>query len=88
MQVHSLQNRIHHKTKKAMAMNNPNDKFTLLVDVKTRKVACVNLHAVFGVRYDSRILSMFNWQVELTDSLRKVTGTREQWEKFAEEQNK
>ncbi len=70
-------------------MSKPNNElFTLLVDVKTRRVACVNLHAVFGVRYDARLLSMFNWQVELTDSLRKVTGTREQWEKLSKEQNK
>ncbi len=67
----------------------PNDEFTLLVDVKTKKVGCVILQSAFGVNYDRELIHLFDdWETNITPDLAKVKGTRAQWESLAERSNK
>lgn len=67
---------------------NPTDQITLMVDVKTRKVGCVIIQAIHGLSPDKTLLGLFDWEVNHTPDMRPVTGTREQWEKLAQQQQK
>lgn len=65
------------------------DGITLVVDKDTRRPGCVLLQATYGG--DSRIVSELfephTWHLAPTAGLCMVTGTREQWERHAEQIN-
>ncbi len=65
-------------------------KITLVVDTKLRRPACVLLQAVAGCPYGivTELFDSACWLVQPTPDMVRVTGTREQWEQFAEIANK
>lgn len=63
---------------------------TLVVDVEQRRPACVLLQALHGCN-SSLVTELFDgacWLTQPTPGMRRVTGTREQWEQFAREANR
>ena len=70
-------------------MKDPNEEITLLIDVKTKKPGCVILQAIAGLAHNNRFLqeTFTNWETNITDDMRKITGTRAQWEKLADKTN-
>jgi len=67
----------------------PDDEITLLIDVKTKKPGCVILQAIAGLSHNNLFLqSTFTiWATSITPDMKRVTGTRAQWEKLAEKEN-
>lgn len=66
---------------------------TLLFDPARRAPACVLLQAVAGLWHGPavsvlRLFSADTWLVEPTPGLRRVSGTRQQWEKVARVDNR
>lgn len=58
---------------------------TLLVDTKTKKVGCVILQACVGLAQHNQFLQMHfdNWETSFTPDMKKITGTKDQWLRFA-----
>ena len=63
---------------------------TLLVDVKTKRVGCVILQSMAGLGHNNHFLQMHfdNWETSITPDMKKITGTKDQWIRFAEMQSK
>jgi hypothetical protein len=59
--------------------------FSIVVDVKQRRPACVILQAVFGGNRSivSQIFPAESWLTAPTNDMRMVTGTIDEWRAFA-----
>src|SRR5690348_5079214 len=68
-------------------MSEMDDKITLLIDPKTKRVGCVLLQAAYGFGDGNWMVQQFDtkaWIVgEGMEALRPYTGTREEWKRVA-----
>mgnify|MGYP001608598208 CR=1 FL=1 len=66
-------------------MKDPNEKITLLFDTKQKKPGCMILQAIAGCDQFNQFLQMTftDYETSITPDMKRITGTREQWEKLA-----
>lgn len=64
----------------------PEEAVRAVVDTKTRRPACVLLQAIYGGdRWVANLVESAFWHLAPTDHMATVSGTREQWRKWAVE---
>lgn len=61
------------------------DGIDLVFDIKLRRPACVLLQAIHGCGHNNGFMQMHfdDWLVAPTPDMRKIRGTREQWQQLA-----
>ncbi len=69
-------------------MKDPNEKITLLFDTKQKKPGCMILQAIAGCAQFNHFLQMTftDMETSITPDMKRITGTRAQWESLAERQ--
>lgn len=61
-----------------------NENITLIYDLKQRKVGCVLIQALADCdSSNTHIFETSQWAVAPTADMRRITGTREEWERLA-----
>jgi hypothetical protein len=72
-----------------MLKASPDEEIVLVFDTKLKRPGCVLLQAIGGCGHNNHFMEMLfdNWLTAPTPDMRRIRGTRAQWEKLAAQLN-